>query len=112
MRKPLDEQESIRGTQYLSVRYTERLAEIDAVGSVGSRGDSDDNALAESVNGLYKAELIHRRGPGARSSRSSSRPRWVHWWNNERLHEACGWVPPAEYEAAYHQRPRAIEMAA
>ena len=65
---------SDRGVQYLSIRYTERLAEAEAVGSVGSRGDSYDNALAETVNGLYKAELINRQGPGGRSRRSSSRP--------------------------------------
>ncbi len=75
---------SDRGVQYLSIRYTERLAEAGAVSSVGSRGDSYDNALAETVNGLYKAELINRQGPGDRSTRSSWRPsHWVHWWNTQ-----------------------------
>jgi putative transposase len=93
---------SDRGTQYLSIRYTERLAEAGVVSSVGSRGDSFDNALAETVNGLYKAELIHRRGPwrGVEDVELAT-SRWVHWWNTQRLHSACGHVPPAEYEAAY-----------
>jgi len=93
---------SDRGVQYLAIRYTERLEAAGAVGSVGSRGDSYDNALAETINGLYKAELIHRRG----SWRSVEEVEldtagWVHWWNTARLHGACGDIPPAEYEAAY-----------
>ncbi len=93
---------SDRGVQYLAIRYTERLEAAGAVGSVGSRGDSYDNALAETVNGLYKAELIFRRG----SWRSVEEveldtARWVHWWNTTRLHGACGDIPPAEYEVAY-----------
>ncbi len=73
--------------------------------SVGSRGDSYDNALAESVNGLYKAELINRQGPWRTVEQVElATARWVHWWNNARLHEGCGHLPPAEYEAAYHQR--------
>ena len=93
---------SDRGTQYLSIRYTERLAEAGVIPSVGSRGDSYDNALAESVNGLYKAELIHRRGPwGGVEDVELATSRWVHWWNTQRLHSACGHVPPAEHEAAY-----------
>lgn len=95
---------SDRGVQYLSIRYTERLAEAEAVGSVGSKGDSYDNALAETVNGLYKAELI-RRHQGAWQSADeveAATAAWVHWWNTGRLHEACGYLPPAEYEAAYH----------
>jgi putative transposase len=104
---------SDRGVQYLSVRYTERLAEVEAAGSVGSRGDSYDNALAESVNGLYKAELIHRRGPWRSVEQVElATAEWVAWWNHRRLHEACGHTPPAEYEAAYHSRLRATEMAA
>lgn len=95
---------SDRGVQYLSVRYTARLAEIEAAASVGSRGDSYDNALAESVNGLYKAELVRRHGGPWRTAREveAATSAWVHWWNTERLHEACGYVPPAEFEAAYH----------
>jgi len=96
---------SDRGVQYLAIRYTERLAEAEAVGSVGSRGDSYDNALAESVNGLYKAELINRRGPWPSVDHVElATAAWVDWWNRQRLHEACGDVPPAEFEAAYHSR--------
>ena len=96
---------SDRGVQYLSIRYTERLAEVEAVGSVGSRGDSYDNALAESVNGLYKAELIRRHGPWRTVEEVElATASWVDWWNRERLHEACGYLPPAEYETAYHAR--------
>jgi len=94
---------SDRGVQYLSIRYTERLAEAKAVSSVGSRGDSYDNALAESVNGLYKAELINRGGPWRTVEQVElATAGWVDWWNRQRLHEACGHVPPAEYEAAHH----------
>jgi putative transposase len=104
---------SDRGSQYLSIRYTERLAEVDAAGSVGSKGDSYDNALAETVNGLYKAELIHRRGSWRSADEvESATAAWVAWWNTERLHEACGYVPPAEYEAAYHARLRETAEAA
>ncbi len=104
---------SDRGVQYLSIRYTERLAEADAVSSVGSRGDSYDNALAETVNGLYKAELINRRGPWRTVDEVElATAEWVHFWNEDRLHEACGYVPPAEFEAAYHQRLQATTEAA
>jgi len=99
---------SDRGGQYLAVRYSERLAEAGAVASVGSKGDSFDNALAETVNGLYKAELIHRSGPwrtGAHVELATAR--WVAWWNRERLHGACGDLPPAEFEAAYWARQEA-----
>ena len=87
---------SDRGVQYLAIRYTERLAEVEAVGSVGSKGDSFDNALAETVNGLYKAELIHRRGPWRTLEQVElATARWVAWWNADRIHSACGEVPPA-----------------
>lgn len=103
---------SDRGSQYLAIRYTERLAEADAVSSVGSRGDSYDNALAESVNGLFKAELINRQGPWRSVDQVElATARWVHWWNSARLHEACGHVPPAEFEAAYHQLRATTEAA-
>jgi putative transposase len=104
---------SDRGVQYLSIRYTERLAEAEAVSSVGSRGDSYDNALAETVNGLYKAELIRRhKGPWRSADEVElATAAWVHWWNTERLHEACGYLPPAEYEAAYHQLRATSEAA-
>lgn len=88
--------------QYLAIRYTGRLGEAGAVASVGSRGDSYDNALAETVNGLYKAELINRAGPWRTVEQVElATSRWVHRWNTRRLHSACGDVPPAEYEAAY-----------
>jgi len=92
------------GSQFTSVRYGERLAEIGAVPSIGSVGDSYDNALAETVNGLYKTELI--RGPGRRPWKTVEDVElatlgWVHWYNTERLHGYLGDVPPAEYEAAY-----------
>jgi putative transposase len=99
---------SDRGGQYLAIRYSERLAEAGAVASVGSRGDSYDNARAETVNGLYKAELIHRQGPWRTVEQVElATARWVAWWNRERLHGACGDVPPAEFEAAYWQRQEA-----
>jgi putative transposase len=103
---------SDRGTQYLAIRYSERLAEAGAVASVGSRGDSYDNALAETVNGLYKAELIHRRGPWRTVEHVElATSEWVHWWNTQRLHSACGDVPPAEYEAAYWATAQATQAA-
>ncbi len=93
---------SDRGVQYLSIRYTERLAEAGAVTSVGSKGDSYDNALAETVNGLYKAELIHRRARWRSVEEVElGTAAWVDFWNERRLHEACGYAPPAEFEAAY-----------
>ena len=93
---------SDRGVQYLSIRYTERLAEAEVVSSVGSKGDSFDNALAETVNGLYKAELIRPRRPWRSVEQVElETAAWVHWWNHARLHSASGDVPPAEYEAAY-----------
>jgi putative transposase len=103
---------SDRGSQYLSIRYTERLAAEGAVASVGSRGDSFDNALAETVNGLYKAELIGRRGPwrGVEQVELATLE-WVQWWNQRRLHGAVGDIPPAEYEANYyrqHQEPKKV----
>jgi len=92
---------SDRGVQYLSIRYTERLAEAGIATSVGSRGDSYDNALAESVNGLYKAELIYARGPwrGGEDLELATLE-WVDWFNHRRLFGALGYVPPAEYEAS------------
>jgi putative transposase len=103
---------SDRGVQYLAIKYTERLAEAGVVNSVGSKGDSYDNALAESVNGLYKAELIRRR----RSWRSTEEVElatsiWVSWWNQTRLHSACGDIPPAEFEEAYYRHLAATAAA-
>ena len=92
---------SDRGGQYLAIRYTERLAEAGAVTSVGSRGDSYDNALAESTIGLYKTELICRRGPWRNlDDVELATLEWVDWYNHRRLHSACDHRPPAEYEAA------------
>jgi putative transposase len=103
---------SDRGVQYLAIRYTERLAEAGVVNSVGSKGDSFDNALAETVNGLYKAELIHRRGLWKDVGQVElATSEWVHWWNTARLHGACDDVPPAEYEAAYWANVQVVEAA-
>ncbi len=91
---------SDRGVQYLSIRYTERLDEAGAVTSVGSRGDSYDNALAESVIGLYKAELVRRKGPWrGLDDLEYATLSWVDWYNHHRLFSTIGYVPPAEYEA-------------
>lgn len=94
---------SDRGVQYLSIRYTERLAEAGVAPSVGSKGDSYDNALAESFNGLYKAELIHRRSSFADTVELEwATLLYVDWFNNKRLHSAVGMVPPVEFEAAHY----------
>jgi len=96
---------SDRGSQYISIRYTERLAQAGIEPSVGSRGDSYDNALAESVNGLYKAELIHRRTPWkTRAAVELATLEWVSWFNHHRLLEPIGYIPPAEAEANYYQQ--------
>ncbi len=97
---------SDRGVQYLALRYTERLAEAGAVPSVGSRGDSYDNALAESFNGLYKAELIHHAGPWrGLDDVEYATLEYVDWFNHRRLHGELGMLPPAEFEAAYNPQP-------
>ncbi|WP_121307808.1 IS3 family transposase [Paraburkholderia sp. BL17N1] len=95
---------SDRGSQYVSIRYSERLAEAGIEPSVGSRGDSYDNALAETINGLYKAELIHRRTWKTRESVELATLEWVAWFNHHRLMEPLGYIPPAEAEANYYQR--------
>ena len=93
---------SDRGSQYVSIRYTERLAEAGIEPSVGSKGDSYDNALAETINGLYKAELIHRRAPWkTKESVELATLEWVAWFNHHRLLEPIGYIPPAEAEANY-----------
>lgn len=101
---------SDRGVQYLSIRYTERLGDEGAVTSVGSRGDSYDNALAESFNGLYKTELIHKDGPWrSLDDVEYATLGYVDWFNHRRLHGQIGMVPPAEFEASYyHQQPEAV----
>ena len=94
---------SDRGTQYLSMRYTERLADADIAPSVGSRGDSYDNAMAESIIGLFKTEVIHLKGPWRHlEAVEFATLTWVDWFNTRRLLEPIGYVPPAEYEAAYY----------
>lgn len=93
---------SDRGSQYVSIRYSERLAEAGIEPSVGSTGDSYDNALAETINGLYKAEIIHRRGPWkTREAVELATLEWVSWFNHHRLLEPIGYIPPAEAEAHY-----------
>jgi putative transposase len=95
---------SDRGSQYLAIRYTERLAETGAVTSVGSRGDSYDNALAETIIGLYKTELVRRRGPWKGiDDVEYATLEWVDWFNHRRLLEPIGYVPPAEFEAAFQR---------
>jgi transposase InsO family protein len=94
---------SDRGTQSLSMRYTDRLAEADIEPSVGSRGDSYDNALAESIIGLFKTEVIQRKGPWRHlEAVEFATLAWVDWFNHRRLLEPIGYVPPAEYEAQYY----------
>ena len=92
-------------TQYVSIRYSERLTEAGVEPSVGSKGDSYDNALAETINGLYKAELIHRRAPWkTKESVELATLEWVSWFNNHRLLEPIGYIPPAEAEANYYRQ--------
>jgi transposase InsO family protein len=96
---------SDRGSQYVSIRYSERLAEAGFEPSVGSKGDSYDNALAETINGLYKAELIHRRAPWkTREALELATLEWVCWFNHHRLLEPIGYIPPAEAEANYYRQ--------
>jgi|SRR5579859_3529434 len=95
---------SDRGSQYLAIRYTDRLAEAGIEPSVGSRGDAYDNALAETINGLYKAEVIYHLGPwkGLEDVEFATLE-WVAWYNSQRLMEPLGYVPPAEYEEQFHR---------
>jgi len=96
---------SDRGSQYVSIRYSERLAEAGIEPSVGSKGDSYDNALAETINGLYKAELIHRRAPWkTKASLETATLEWVSWFNHQRLLAPIGYIPPAEAEANYYRQ--------
>ncbi len=96
---------SDRGCQYLSIRYTDRLGEVGINASVGSVGDSYDNALAETINGLYKTEIIRRRGPWRNiDAVEYATLEWVDWFNNRRLLESIGDIPPAELEQAYYDQ--------
>jgi transposase InsO family protein len=104
---------SDRGVQYVSIRYTERLAEAGIEPSVGSVGDSYDNALAETINGLYKAEVIHRRGPWRNMEAvEMATLEWIDWFNNRRLLGPIGNIPPAEAEANYYAQRDALDMVA
>ena len=104
---------SDRGSQYVAIRYAERLVEAGIDPSVGSVGDSYDNALAETINGLYKAEVIHRRGPWkSLEAVEFATLEWVDWFNNRRLLEPIGNIPPAEAEANYYQQLESIPIAA
>ena len=95
---------SDRGVQYVSIRYSERLSEAGIEPSVGSKGDSYDNALAETINGLYKAEVIHRRSWPTRESVELATLEWVSWFNHHRLLGPIGYIPPAEAEANYYRQ--------
>jgi putative transposase len=101
-----------RGSQYTSIAYTERLAEAGIDPSIGTTGDSYDNALAETINGLYKTELIKPRGPWRAADQVEvATLEWVDWFNHRRLYEHCGDVPPAELEAAYYRHHRTQQPA-
>jgi putative transposase len=104
---------SDRGSQYVSIRYTERLAEAGIERSVGSVGDAYDNALAESVNSLYKAELIRRRGPWRGiDDVEIATLEWIDWFTNRRLLGPIGYVPPVEFEQAYYSLQNSAVMSA
>ena len=104
---------SDRGGQYVSLRYTQRLAEAGIEPSVGSVGDSYDNALAETVIGLFKAEVIHRRGPWRSfEAVEFATLEWVDWFNTRRLLEPIGNIPPAEAEARYYEHGETLSLAA
>ena len=103
---------SDRGSQYLSIRYTERLAEAEIAASVGTTGDSYDNALAETIIGLYKTEVIHHRGPWkGRESVEYATLEWVDWFNNRRLLEPIGNIPPVERENEYYRKEESSDAA-
>ena len=104
---------SDRGVQYLSIHYTERLAEAGIEPSVGSVGDSYDNALAETIIGLYKTEIIRRNGPWRNIEEVEfATLEWVHWFNNRRLLGPIGDIPPAEFEALYYETQETPAMVA
>ena len=95
---------SDRGVQYVAIRYTQRLAEAGAVASVGSRGDSYDNALAEAFNSLFKAELVRNKGPWKNiDDLEIAVAEYIDWFNHRRLHGEIGLIPPAEYENSYYR---------
>ena len=107
LRRPLE------SAQYLSIKYTDRLAQAGIEPSVGSVGDSYDNALAETVIGLYKAELIQRRGPWRSfEAVELATLEWVDWFNNRRLFGPIGYIPPAEAEERYYAKSNELNMVA
>ncbi|AFG40043.1 IS629 transposase orfB [Escherichia coli P12b] len=93
---------SDKGSQYVSLAYTQRLQDAELLASTGSTGDSYDNAMAESINGLYKAEVIHRQSWKTRQDVELATLKWVDWYNNHRLMERTGYIPPVEAETAYY----------
>ena len=98
----------VESAQYVSIKYTERLAEAGIEPSVGSVGDSYDNALAETINGLYQTELIKQRGPWRTVDHVEfATAEWVDWFNHRRLYEYCGDIPPVDLETAYYAQTRA-----
>ena len=104
---------SDRGSQYVSIRYSERLDEAGIAPSVGSKGDSYDNALAETINGLYQAEMIRRRAPWkTKEAVELATLEWVSWFNHHRLLEPIGRIPPAEFEANYYRQLAESAMSA
>lgn len=104
---------SDRGSQYVSIRHSERLADIGASASVGSVADSYDNAMAEALNGTFKAELIEMQGPWQDFDQvERALVQWVAWYNEERLHSALEYVPPAEYERAWRRSQEALAQSA
>jgi transposase InsO family protein len=103
----------VESAQYVSICYTQRLAEAGLVASVGSVGDSYDNALAETINGLYKTELIYRQGPWKnRNAVELATLKWVDWFNNRRLLSSIGNIPPAEAEARFYTQQKSHALAA
>jgi transposase InsO family protein len=99
------------GRKYVSIRYTEWLAEARIETSAGSKGDSYDNALPETINGLYKAKLIYRQSWKSREAVEMATLKWVHWYNHQRLPSSIGYIPPAEAEANFHQQQAGQAMA-
>jgi putative transposase len=103
---------SDRGVQYVAIRYTERLAEVDAVASVGSVGDSYDNAMAEAFNSLFKAELVRNKGPWRGiDDLEIAVAEYIDWYNHRRLHGELGLIPPVECEALHHDTQLARQPA-
>ncbi|WP_329171338.1 integrase core domain-containing protein [Streptomyces sp. NBC_01477] len=106
-------QRPVESSQYVSIRYTDRLADIGAAASVGSVADSYDNAMAEALNGTFKAELIEMQGPWKDIDQVERTIfQWITWYNEERLHSALDYVPPAEYEQDYWRSQEPVPQSA